>query len=352
MTDQKKKIAVKFVDFWDNFVPEKSLFWRILTERYEIEPSDTPDYLFFSVFGDSHLQYDCIKIFYTGENQVPDFNLADYAIGFEYLSFGDRYMRLPNYYLYETDFRAMEGKTSFRHEDLESKAGFCSFVYSNGNSSPERWDMFDLLNSYKPVSSGGRYRNNIGGPVKDKREFQQKHKFSIAFENCSHSGYSTEKLIQSFAAQTIPIYWGDPTIGQTFNRGAFIDASEYSSFDDIVTKIKAIDSDENLYLQMMQTPALLKPEVDGFDAKLEELSKFLYHIFDQEITSAQRFSRTYWGKRYLRKQRCMIKAYRHSFSGILETTYRNYFRKHFRKGIFSWRLDMILKRLLSNNKPG
>lgn len=349
MTDLKKKIAVKFVDFWDNFVPEKSLFWRILTERYEIEPSDTPDYLFFSVFGEKHLQYDCIKIFYTGENQAPDFNLADYAIGFEYLSFGDRYMRLPNYYLYETDFRAMEGKTSFRHEDLESKAGFCSFVYSNGNSSPERWDMFDLLNSYKPVSSGGRYRNNIGGPVKDKLEFQQKHKFSIAFENCSHSGYSTEKIVQSFAAQTIPIYWGDPDICRTFNSDSFINASEYSSLDEVVSKVIAIDNDDSLYLQMMQTPALLYPESDGIDAKQKELSNFLCHIFNQNLISAQRVSRVYWSKRYLNRQRVKLNTYRYSVRGIMEAVYKKYLWKHSRKSIHSWKLDMIFKKIFSGN---
>ena len=202
----KKPIRIKFVDFWDDFVPEQSLFYQLLSQKYEIELTDNPDYLFCSVFGDEHLRYDCVKIFYTGENQCPDFNLYDYAIGFERLTLGDRYFRLPIYYLYANDFAAMQAK----HEtvSLDGKEHFCSFVYSNNNASPHREAFLNKLNEYQTVSSGGRYRNNVGGPVADKLQFQLTHKFSIAFENSSYPGYCTEKLVQSFAARTIPIYWG------------------------------------------------------------------------------------------------------------------------------------------------
>ena len=61
----KPHIRIRFVDFWDDFVPEKSLFYQLLSKKYEIELSETPDYLFCSVFGDEHLHYDCVKIFYT-----------------------------------------------------------------------------------------------------------------------------------------------------------------------------------------------------------------------------------------------------------------------------------------------
>ena len=99
---------------------------------------------------------------------------------------------------------------------LSSKTEFCSFVVSNNNASPERDIIFDKLSEYKKVSSGGRYRNHVGGPVSDKLEFQRKHKFAIAFENCSQPGYSTEKILEAFAARTVPIYWGG-----SFNRADF-----------------------------------------------------------------------------------------------------------------------------------
>lgn len=41
---------------------------------------------------------------YTGENQVPDFNICDYAIGFHYIYFQDRYIRFPLYHFYQQDY--------------------------------------------------------------------------------------------------------------------------------------------------------------------------------------------------------------------------------------------------------
>ena len=57
-----------------------------------------------------------------------------------------------------------------------------------------RTRIFDLLSAYKPVASGGKWRNNVGGPMADKIAFQSKYRFVIAFENSSTSGYLTEKF--------------------------------------------------------------------------------------------------------------------------------------------------------------
>lgn len=60
---------------------------RILCKHYEVEVCDDADYVFFSTMGDSHWSAsdDCIKIYQTGENIVPDFNGCDYAIGFKWV---------------------------------------------------------------------------------------------------------------------------------------------------------------------------------------------------------------------------------------------------------------------------
>lgn len=338
----KPHIRIRFVDFWDDFVPEKSLFYQLLSEKYEIELSETPDYLFCSVFGDEHLHYDCVKIFYTGENQFPDFNLYDYAIGFDCLTLGDRYFRLPIYYLnrYQSDFRLMEQKHS---TPVPEKKSFCSFVYSNDRASEVREMFFDQLSTYKPVSSGGRHRNNIGGPVADKLSFERDHKFSFAFENSSYPGYCTEKLVQAFAAQTVPIYWGDPTVAETFNEGAFINCNNYNSWNEVLATIKRVDTDQELYHRMLTTPALKHPEIDSIEAKLCQLSDFLCHIIDQTYADALRYNRVYWGKRYNDRMRHYAKAYRHSLRGMADYLYKKYFWKHRRKG-FLWKIDRWIKR--------
>nr|WP_257842607.1 glycosyltransferase family 10 [Helicobacter sp. 13S00477-4] len=93
-------------------------------------------------------------------------------------------------------------------------------MYSHSDSSKLREEFFEALSLYKKVDSAGSYRNNIGRTLPiingdfstSKYEFMKDYKFSIAFENSSANGYSTEKIIQAFGAQTIPIYWGDQKV--------------------------------------------------------------------------------------------------------------------------------------------
>ena len=40
------------------------------------------------------------------------------------------------------------------------------------------------------------------------------YKFSIAFENAWYPGYTSEKIVTSMLAGTIPIYWGNPDISR------------------------------------------------------------------------------------------------------------------------------------------
>ena len=69
---------------------------------------------------------------------------------------------------------------------------------------------------------GGRAFNNVGGRVKDKIKFLSSYKFSFAMENSKGDGYSTEKIIESFLAGTIPIYYGDYMVDEFLNPKAYI----------------------------------------------------------------------------------------------------------------------------------
>ena len=278
-----KSIKIKFVDFYKGFNTQDNEFLTVLRKKYDVVFSDDPDYLFYSCFGHEHLSYDCIRIFYTGECVTPDFNVCDYAIGFDRLSFADRYLRAPLYGLfqYKEAYQELLNPSPFLESDLKAKTGFCSFVYSNCFAAKERVLFFEKLSQYKAVSSGGRYRNNVGGPVKDKRAFQAKHKFAIAFENTSYNGYVTEKLMEAFTARTIPIYFGAPDVTLDFNEAAFIRCSDDQDFDEAVQRVIELDQNDELYLQMINTPAIQKGAAESMD-------DFLYHIVDQDISAAKR----------------------------------------------------------------
>ena len=294
-------IKINFVDGAE-WIKEKTM--EELGKRFEdIEISDDPDFLIYSIGSETkYLKYDCVRIFYTEENIRPDFNLCDYAAEFADIKYGDRYLRMPNYCFYTEDYKRALTKHIFENPEELTQREFCNFVYSNGNEADgKRNEIFEKLSEYKIVSSGGRYRNNVGGPVKDKYEFQKKYKFTIAFENDSSPGYTTEKILQAFAARTIPIYWGDPDVVKHFNSKAFINCHDYASFDEILDKIKEIDNNDNLYLEYIKAPTFAY-EVD--ENPLREWGDFLEYIINQGPQNASRRSKKCCAKRYNRKTKC------------------------------------------------
>lgn len=270
-----KNIKVKFVDFWEGFDPKQNFIIDILSKKYQVTFSDTPDYLIFSVFGYENMGYNnSIKIFYSGENITPDFNICDYAIGFNYLTFGDRYLRLPYYTLCGIEEL---GVPHIIDPETVLNRKFCSFVVSNAAGAPERESFFNLLSEYKQVDSGGRYKNNVGGPVANKREFIQNYKFNIAFENSICDGYTTEKIMEPMQVNSLPLYWGNRLITSDFNPKSFINITDYPSLEAAVEYIVHLDQDDKAYLSYLSAPRLNQQNYLNWK---ELLSTFLYHIID------------------------------------------------------------------------
>ena len=145
-----KKIKLKFVDFWSDQNNKESNFYKLLSLRFEIEISDNPEFIIYSVFGYDHIKYDCVRIFFTGEQVSPDFDIADYAIGFDYIDFGDRYIRFPLFALNYSP-RELERIESFYNNTIDQYLNreFCSFVYSNSKATSPRDGFFHLLHSQK-----------------------------------------------------------------------------------------------------------------------------------------------------------------------------------------------------------
>jgi len=314
-------MKVKFVDFWPGFDEKDNFITRLLKKHYTLEFTDEPEYLFYSCFGTEYLNYDCIRIFYTGENVCPDFNLCDYGIGFEYMDYGERYLKFPQFCLpqYQADYEAMKTKHLNAEMIARTKTDFCSMVVSSGvkpgtnfGCAQIRDTIFDVLSTYKKVNSGGRYRNNIGQPegVKDKAAFQRTHKFALCFENCSHEGYTTEKIVQAFAAGAVPIYWGDPRIGEQFNEKAFINCNEYSSLEEVLERVKEIDQSDALYLRMLHEPAL-KDEKDLWQSSYTALENWLIAIVEKPVEKAYQRTRVAFQANYERQLKEWKSFYRY-----------------------------------------
>ena len=276
-----KTIKCWFVDFWDGFDLYDNVFVWALRKDYNVVFDDkNPDFLFCSVFYGEEcnaIQYQCTRIFYTGENLIPDFNIYDYAMGFDYIIYGDRYLRWPIYRIYP-EFETIKEKHKKYDMDTFMKRDFCCRVVSNPNSA-YREKLFEELSQRRYVASGGRCKNNLPNAecVKNKIDFLSKYKFNLAIENENSSGYVTEKIVQAWAAGCIPVYWGSAgTITREFNKAAFVDCSDFATTDDLADYLFELENDRNTLETMLKTPVLLKDSADD-----NELRLFLKNIVEK-----------------------------------------------------------------------
>lgn len=75
-----------------------------------------------------------------------------------------------------------------------------------------------------------------------------KYRYSIAIENCLSPYWFTEKILNCFAAMTVPIYIGASQISNFFNPDGIIqiDPMDFTSLDDIVRQCTANDYNSRL----------------------------------------------------------------------------------------------------------
>ncbi|KQC34150.1 hypothetical protein AAU57_13015 [Nonlabens sp. YIK11] len=287
----KEELKIDFVDLWKDFDKTNNFFFHLLSTRYRLVITDSPDLLIFSGFGNKHLQYNCTKLFYTGENWKTNFNACDYSISFENLPSIKQY-QLPNYVIRVLEANSLhlllkQKSMEEAHQILEVKSEFCCTVVSNP-SAHVRNDFFEKLNTIKKVNSGGRFRNNIGGPVADKLEFCKNHKFVFAFENQRATGYTTEKLTDALLSDAIPIYSGDPDVAKTFNSKRFLNFDEYKNAEDLIVDILELDTNDTLFKKKISQPVFVNNQApDFFDAS--RLLNFITTCIEDETVKKKQY---------------------------------------------------------------
>jgi len=294
-------VRIAFADFWRDFDINSNPFVDILKKHYDVViDKEKPDFVFCSHFGTDYLKYRCTRILYLGEAKAPDFNIYDYAIAFDNITFGDRYLQYP-YLFFRDSFRESLDKHLKDDDYYLAKKKFCNVVVSNNLCDKKRDEYFKALCEYKMVDSGGRHLNNLpdGQPVADKKAFQEEYKFSFAFENSAFPDYVTEKIFDAFAAHTIPLYWGAPNINQYINPDSFINCNDMS-IEELIDTIREIENDDEKYLKMMKAPVLSDGSVLHKMMEESYLEDFLVHIIEQGPEASKRRNSAYtmWGRNY------------------------------------------------------
>ncbi|HEY3914361.1 MAG TPA: glycosyltransferase family 10 [Verrucomicrobiae bacterium] len=283
----KQKVSLDFCNFWPGYQKTQNFFYNLLSERFDVQLCDQPDFVIYSD-GGTHQQklYNCARIYFSVESFEPDFSQCDYAFTCRYLD-DPRHFRLPYYVLAAGPRWLIKTDADFQ-ADVSSRTKFCAFVVSNAHpkKTKKRIDFFHRLSKYKKVDSAGSALNNLGFVLPHgstaKIDFLRSYKFNIAFENSAIPGYTTEKIVDAMAARCLPIYWGNPRIAEEFNTRSFLNYSDFPSEEALIDKIVELDQDDAKYMEYTRQPYFLNNKPNASYDRNEILDQF-ERIFNTKI---------------------------------------------------------------------
>ena len=262
-------VRIEDVDSKSPYLSKQPYFFiELLRQKYNVtiltDGDEQPDVLFYSCWGSqNNVKWThCLRIYYTAERDCPNFNMCDYAIGLTNIGTTERFLHFPFYVFYNDLMRKYESLPDIEENEPFLNRDFCSTVVTDPYRSPIFFDVFNKLNEYKPVASGGRWNNTVGGAVLDKMAFIKNYKFHLAFENMKVDDYVTEKIMESLAARTIPIYWGSRSVKKEFGEGSYIDISDFDTLGRAIDYIKKVDNDDELYMNILRQRAKLRYSYD------------------------------------------------------------------------------------------
>ncbi|MDH7463660.1 glycosyltransferase family 10 [Chitinophagaceae bacterium 26-R-25] len=285
----KRDIRLYFADFWPGFDVNNNFFLQLLLPHYNIiiDPV-SPEFLIYGVYSSNFLKYkNVVKIFFTAENVRPNLGVCDYALTFDLIS-DKRHLRLPLYSLYTSVWGVDSLLKPKNMDEIESqKTKFCNMVVSNPGAK-ERLEFFQILCDMKKVDSGGGVLNNIGyklgRSVEDKCQFINQYKFTMAFENSSYPGYTTEKIVEPMRMNSIPIYWGNPRIGEEFNPKSFINVHDFSTLREAAEYVVDIDNSPEKYREIIKEPWFVNNVANEY-LDYDRVLSFLKDIIENGKTS-------------------------------------------------------------------
>jgi len=291
----KPELKIAYADFWPEWSDENFIEPILKKHFYVVTDQKNPDVLFHSIFGHSSQGYKCKKILYVAENirypynqSIRDniniaFGSANYTITFDPTKGNNFRLPLWQVFIMRNPKYLDRLINRVNHQSFDR---FCSFVVSNP-SNFMRNSMFQQMSQYKRVHSYGRYLTNDNSlqllskekywrDAKDEFFLNNKHKFSICYENNSYPYYTTEKLMDSFLNGSMPIYWGDPKVKEDWNTKAFINTIEYGS--NIMSVIRKMDTDYEVFEAKYYQPVFTDSQKDKLLSNLENFENWLVSI--------------------------------------------------------------------------
>ena len=127
----------------------------------------------------------------------------------------------------------------------------CPWIEPKDQQIYPKTKLVSMIVSNKVMCPGHQFRQKIRAqlqgkvdlwgtgfnPIADKVDALKDYMFSIAMENDNYPGIFCEKITDCFVTGTIPIYWGDPTIGEFFDERGIIRLTEDFDVSQLTPKL-------------------------------------------------------------------------------------------------------------------
>ena len=265
-------LKVAFTNFWPGFDPRSNFFLYVISlatsKSIEIVGQEEADVVITPCSPDkkvpnvSKAHSRQKNWFYTGENLRPNFESYDAVFSFD-LTLRKNAFRLPLWWLYLdfslsktspnlSDFQINPNKL---HHPREISSDFNNSISSFvGNLTELRRDAFNSIPSSMDFTGFGlSFNNQIESKLGQKGKFD----FNLCFENSYFPGYHTEKLLQAWSMESVPLYFGAKTVSLDFNSKAFINLAEFPNLQEFWIYIKSLSRRQKS--QIINAPLLEKP---------------------------------------------------------------------------------------------
>ena len=278
ISEKNRPLRIGLCGFWPSFIhyqknyPVLGLLESIVpVETVYIDPSsdmDDVDIILCSLFGDRVRPKWLEGKFCTQCVGEPDLWYprsciwGDYKIGFQPDDHDNLYFPLWQQSLiyYENKHFSITETT----RPYIEKTKFCA-NYSSHDSTGIRTRLCDIISMIGSIDYYGSWRNNqpldnkLGATDiergKAKMSVLDHYKFSVCPENSVQDWYMTEKLPEALVPNTIPIYIGDPKIGETaLNPRRIINATFMKDASELLQTMMMVHLPD-----IMSEPLLTRP---------------------------------------------------------------------------------------------
>jgi hypothetical protein len=251
------------IDLYGSY-PSTQLLKRSATRLISLLDKNSKKWLSLKQGYRTKLNKNNINVWVTFENKRVPVNKFDLTFSFDTDSYGNRNIYFPLIYTY-IDFlennaeyvknkinqTQLTKKRNVTKENINKRKFACIFL---NNPEPYRLRVINELSKIGGVDVFGSFSNDF---VKDKIAKTKEYKFVIAMENDFYPGYVTEKPLEAWLGQSVPIYWGFDKMN-IINKRAILNIADYKSLDEFIVKINNLNKNPNEIAKIINEPFLNK----------------------------------------------------------------------------------------------